>query len=118
LSAYVGQRQAPSTDTAELADEIAAAYKDGLPGWFAYFLLGTIGETEAALDVVEADASGGLLDTSVILFDPDIPGPRDTERFFALVETLGFVTYWQEKGPPTVCADEPQSLLCRRLDRQ
>lgn len=94
---------------------IRAAYDEGMPAWIAYFLLDRMGEWEAALDVAEAETDGGVFETSVVFFDPFRPDARRSERFADIVERQGFVSYWQEAGPPTFCAAEPETPVCQRI---
>jgi hypothetical protein len=95
--------------------DVREAYLSGFPAWYAYFLLEQAGRPEAALDILEAESEQGWFSTSVILFDPEKPEARSTERFAEFVERLGYIDYWREAGAPTVCRSEADAPFCQRI---
>jgi len=103
------------TERTTLAADIVAASQENLPPWLAYILLEQMGETDRALDIAEREAGKGQFANSVVFFDPSMTQARQTERFADIAESLGFMDYWQDNGPPTVCATQPLSPFCQRI---
>ena len=98
-----------------LAADIVAATKVDLPPWLAYILLEQMGETGLALDIAEEQAETGQFVNAVVMFDPFKPEARQTERFVEITDRLGYIAYWRDNGPPTVCAAEKSAPFCRRI---
>ena len=98
-----------------MASEVLAAYSNGFPGWFAYVLLDHLGATDTALEIASREADTGRFDLSIVMFDPNFPGPRQTDRFEQIVQRLGYVEYWQKHGRPDFCAELPTPEICQGL---
>lgn len=88
-----------------------------VPPWLAIHLLLELGMENDALSVAEEAAASSGLDNDVVLFNPQDAPMRDTARFARLVESIGLVEYWQVRGAPTFCEDEPRAPVCRELSQ-
>lgn len=98
-----------------LAADIAVASQTDLPPWLAYIMLEQMGETDRALVVAEQHAEAGQFVNSVVMFDSSMTDARQTERFASIADRLGYIDYWRRNGPPTVCAAESETPVCRKL---
>ncbi|MEO1028759.1 MAG: tetratricopeptide repeat protein [Pseudomonadota bacterium] len=117
LRAYVdARRNVAIADLDQLAASIKTAQAGGLQSMFAYTLLDQLDRPEDAMDVAQAVADQNtLLEASVVMFDPNYPLARRTERFAEIVEIFGFIEYWRERGPPDLCAAESGTPYCQRI---
>lgn len=113
---YISRKRDPDlADDTGFAARMMTAYENGLPGWFAYHLLDLSGLPDAALDILDLETRKGEFYNSVVLFFPRGSTARQNDRFADLVERLGFFDYWARYGPPDICADEPETELCQRV---
>ena len=116
LEAFLdAKRDGGEAAISEVMPLIRAAYESGFAGWFAYTLMDHLGATDAALDIAEAETDTGRFELSVVMFDPMFPAARQTPRFERIVERLGYVEYWQQRGAPDFCSETPAPPICARF---
>lgn len=109
--------EAIDEDTPASRERFSAAVRadEALPPWIAYYLLLEVGLTDQALTIAEQAAGRGAFENSVVLFQPSAKDARSSERFADVAEELGLVSYWRERGPPSICKDERETPVCRRI---
>lgn len=76
--------------------------------------LARIGETSAALDILEEldPMAAGI---AVIFYYPEFAAVRETDRFSAIAETFGLLDYWRESGElPDFCYQQIDAPICMR----
>lgn len=99
----------------QMASKISTAYTEGLPGWFAYVLLSHLGAIDIAMEIASRETDTGRFELSIVMFDPNFPAARQTERFEDVVRRLGYTDYWQQYGPPDFCSEVPAPRICHEL---
>ncbi|MEE4339670.1 tetratricopeptide repeat protein [Erythrobacter sp.] len=104
-------------DSPASRERFAAAVRadKALPPWIAYYFLQELDLTDQALTIAEEAARSGAFDNSVVLFQPNAKDARSTERFADIAEELGLVSYWRERGVPSICKEERKTPVCRRI---
>lgn len=76
--------------------------------------LARIGETSAALDILEGfdPSSPGI---AIIFYYPELAAVRETERFSVIAEAFGLLDYWRESGAlPDFCYQQIDAPVCMR----
>lgn len=116
MTVYVRREQASRPDeAAAFVEDLHRAIAEGFPSWLAFHMLDQGGLTDAALDVLDAEAQDGSFDNAVVLFFPRDGQAKFSTRYRDAVQRLGFVKYWRVRGAPDLCDEQPDMPLCQML---